>query len=206
MGTWEMTSDRRMLCRLPVIGRMSQSTKRKHVTKEVLDEFRLPENNEKIVQVLAGRGNNLHEVYDPSLQSEKGIDSEIEANTKKYLVSMPTKFRKNVWIKRGDFVVVEPIAEGDKVKAEIVQILYKEQIKYIKDEGQWPSQFSEDKDNQTNSSVNQKKEEAARRVNDYEPNSDEESDDESDIFQNTNRPKVNMNEESTESSSSEDEQ
>ena len=52
----------------------------------------------------------------------------------------------------------------------------------------------------------QKKKEAARRVNDYEPNSDEESDDESDIFQNTNRPKVNLIEESTESSSSEDEQ
>ena len=36
---------------------------------------------------------------------------------------MPTKFRKNVWIKRGDYVLVQPIEEGDKVKAEIVQIL-----------------------------------------------------------------------------------
>ena len=33
--------------------------------------------------------------------------------------------------------MVEPIAEGDKVKAEIVNILYKEQLKYIKDEGMW---------------------------------------------------------------------
>ena len=33
--------------------------------------------------------------------------------------------------------MVEPIAEGDKVKAEIVNILYKEQLKYIKDEGLW---------------------------------------------------------------------
>jgi len=57
---------------------------------------------------------------------------------------MPTKFRKNVWIKRGDYVVVEPIEEGDKVKAEIVQILYKDQIKYIKDQGQWPAEFSKD--------------------------------------------------------------
>ena len=46
---------------------------------------------------------------------------------------MPTKFRKNVWIKRGDFVLVQPIEEGDKVKAEIVQILMeKHHIKYIK--------------------------------------------------------------------------
>ena len=33
--------------------------------------------------------------------------------------------------------MVEPIGEGDKVKAEIVSILYKEQIKYIKEEGLW---------------------------------------------------------------------
>ena len=31
----------------------------------------------------------------------------------------------------------EPIEEGEKVKAEIVHILYKEQIKYIKEEGKW---------------------------------------------------------------------
>ena len=34
--------------------------------------------------------------------------------TTSYLVSMPTKFRKNVWIKRGDFCIVKPIEEGDK--------------------------------------------------------------------------------------------
>ena len=184
---------------------MSQSTKRKHVTKEVLDEFRLPQNNEKIVQIIAGRGNNLHEVFDPNGQSSTEITSNQELSTNKYLVSMPTKFRKNVWIKRGDFVVVEPIIEGDKVKAEIVQILYKEQIKYIKDQGQWPPQFLEAKDNESNSLVNQQKE-VTRRVNDCELNSDEESDDESDLFQNTNRPKVNLNEESSDSSSSGDEQ
>ena len=55
---------------------------------------------------------------------------------------MPTKFRKNVWIKRGDFVMVEPIEEGDKVKAEITHILYKEQIKYIREEKMWYVLFS----------------------------------------------------------------
>ena len=34
-------------------------------------------------------------------------------------------------------MLVDPIDEGDKVKAEIIQILYKEQIKYIKEEGLW---------------------------------------------------------------------
>lgn len=37
----------------------------------------------------------------------------------------------------GDYVLVTPIEEGDKVKAEIINILYKEQIKYIKEEGKW---------------------------------------------------------------------
>lgn len=37
----------------------------------------------------------------------------------------------------GDFVLVEPIEEGEKVKAEIISILYKDQIKYIQEEGKW---------------------------------------------------------------------
>ena len=37
----------------------------------------------------------------------------------------------------GDFLVTDPIEEGDKVKAEIVHILYKDQIKYIIEEGLW---------------------------------------------------------------------
>ena len=39
------------------------------------------------VQVTGGRGNNLHEVVD--------------AENKTFLVSMPNKFRKNIWVKRG---------------------------------------------------------------------------------------------------------
>ena len=39
------------------------------------------------VQVLCGRGNNLHEVE--------------AADGCQFLASMPTKFRRNVWIKRG---------------------------------------------------------------------------------------------------------
>ncbi len=99
-----------------------------------------------VLKVTRGRGNNLHEV---------------EAhNGSKFLVSMPTKFRKSVWIKRGnftsptfiqlllchhdnvflpsgDFVVVEPIAEGNKVQAEIVRILYAMQIKSLRQQGMW---------------------------------------------------------------------
>lgn len=38
-------------------------------------------------QVIASRGNNLHEA--------------VTAQGESFLVSMPTKFRKNIWIKRG---------------------------------------------------------------------------------------------------------
>ena len=81
---------------------MSSTTKKKHVCREVLDDYVLPSGSQEIVRVQGGRGNNLHEV--------------IDASGKSYLVSMPTKFRKSVWIKRGDFVIVEPIEEGDKVQ------------------------------------------------------------------------------------------
>ena len=53
------------------------------------------------------------------------VHKDVIAQKTTYLVSMPNKFRKNVWVKRGNYCIVEPIEEGDKVKAEIVRILYK---------------------------------------------------------------------------------
>lgn len=64
-----------------------------------------------------------------------------------YLVSMPTKFRKNIWVKRGDYILVEPIEEGDKVKAEIVKIMNKDSIKYYKENNIWPKEFDDNKKN-----------------------------------------------------------
>jgi probable RNA-binding protein EIF1AD len=108
---------------------MSKATKRKHVTRQVVEEFVEPQGSQKIVKVLCGRGNNLHQVE--------------EAEGLQFLASMPTKFRKNVWIKRGNFVVVEPIEEGNKVQAEIIHILFPRQIKYLKERNHWPPQFDE---------------------------------------------------------------
>lgn len=58
-----------------------------------------------------------------------------------YLVSMPSKFRKSFWIKRGDFVIVENIAEGEKVKGEIVRILSGDHMKEFSRAGVWPKAF-----------------------------------------------------------------
>jgi len=153
---------------------MSAATKKKHVAKEVLDEFVLPEPHQRIVQIVAGKGNNLHQVFDPH-QSE-------EEDGGKYLVSMPTKFRKSVWIKRGDYVIVEAIEEGDKVKAEIIRILYKDQVKHIKKENLWPKGFPGE-----------------------EAGGDLDQTGEDDIFVNTNRPNPDLPPSDTDSSSEEDE-
>lgn len=148
---------------------MSAATKRKHVTREVVDEYRLPEQNEQIVKVVAGRGNNLHEVADPHGET--------------FLVSMPTKFRKNVWIKRGDFVFISPISEGDKVKGEISTVLYRDQIKYLKKEGVWPPQFLDITPSEQLDQLSVKEDQETSE------NSEESASDDEDIFQNTNRPK-----------------
>lgn len=70
---------------------MSKVSKRKHVEKELRESYLLPDLSvgREIVKVVAGRGNNLHEVQTASGDT--------------YLVSMPTKFRKNIWIKRGKY-------------------------------------------------------------------------------------------------------
>lgn len=109
---------------------MSRVTKRKHVMKEMLaDDFEHPIESQQFARILASRGNNLHEAESP------------DPTAGSFLVTMPTKFRRNVWIKRGDFVVVQPIDEGDKVKAEIVRILTPQHIKEFTKDGIWPSYF-----------------------------------------------------------------
>ncbi|XP_026328087.1 probable RNA-binding protein EIF1AD [Hyposmocoma kahamanoa] len=143
---------------------MSKMTKRKHVMKEAIwDDYELPKENQSIVKVVRSRGNNLHEV--------------VTATNEEYLVSMPTKFRKNIWVKRGDYILVEPIAEGDKIKAEIVKIMTKDSIKYCKENNVWPNVFM-------NSDIDSD----AKETN-------------SDVFENTNRVPLNVMEDSESSSS-----
>lgn len=178
---------------------MSKTTKRKHVTREVLEEFVLPTDDQEIVKVVAGRGNNLHEVENPAGE--------------KFLASMPSKFRKNVWIKRGDFVIVDPISEGSKVKAEISVILYPEQIKYIKEEGKWPEVFFPKKEEREEDA---KEASVKELIGEMEENltvdsdncSETDSDNDDDLFVNTNRPVITCyyTDESTTEEEEEDEE
>ncbi|XP_068442703.1 probable RNA-binding protein EIF1AD [Clinocottus analis] len=144
---------------------MSQATKRKHVVREVLEDFVTPTASQQIVKVTGSRGNNLHDA--------------VTAQGEAFLVSMPPKFRKNLWIKRGDYVIVDPIEEGEKVKAEISFILYKDNIQYLQNQQIWPEGFTEELDK-----TDKEQEKKAETEEKDEDLSD--SEDESDLFVNTN--------------------
>ena len=52
-----------------------------------------------------------------------------------YMQSDPST---GVWyVTAGDYVVVEPIVEGNKVQAEIAHILFPKQIKHLKETSHW---------------------------------------------------------------------
>lgn len=117
--------------------------RQKHIKNELwTDDYSLPKENQTIARIIQPKGNNLHEV-----ESEK--DSE-----ESFLASMPTKFRRNVWVKRGDFVLIEPIEEGDKVKAEIVRVLTPEHVKEYTKANIWPKKFSWKRDHSENEEEN----------------------------------------------------
>ncbi|XP_076877463.1 putative RNA-binding protein EIF1AD isoform X2 [Brachyhypopomus gauderio] len=154
---------------------MSQATKRKHVVKEVLGDYVTPSDNQQIMRILGTNGNNLHEAV-----TECG---------ERFLLSMPTKFRKNIWIKRGDFVIVDPIEEGDKVKGEISSILYRDHIQYLRKLGIWPKGFM------TDGVCEEKKTEPEKEQSNEQHQEEEEcdssdTDDDRDLFINTNRATV----------------
>lgn len=61
------------------------------------------------------------------------------------LALLPTKFRKLIWVKRGDHLIVSGAshdfltAAGDKGKVRFMveHILYKDQVKHLKAQGLW---------------------------------------------------------------------
>ena len=158
------------------VNNMSRITKKKHVLNELhVNGFEHPGNGQKIARILCSRGNNLHEV-------------ETECN-ECFLVSMPTKFRKAFWIKRGDFVIVDQIKEGVKVKGEIIRILSPEHVKQLTKDGIWPKKFT-------------KQEEPLPTPDEHNSADSSEDDDDIGLFRNPNRRKFEVVDESTSDSES----
>jgi probable RNA-binding protein EIF1AD len=63
------------------------------------------------------------------------------------LAILPTKFRKLIWLKRNDYVIVQSVEdeeEGEEVKSGIrymiTHILYKPQIQHLMDRQLWPTE------------------------------------------------------------------
>ncbi|XP_044753904.1 probable RNA-binding protein EIF1AD [Coccinella septempunctata] len=105
---------------------VSRATTRKHIMREVYD-YSPPAENQQIVKITASKGNNLHEIE--------------TADKTRFLVSMPMRYRHYMWVKRGSFVIIQPIHEGVKVKGEIVRVLIPQQIKNFKEDKIWPAAF-----------------------------------------------------------------
>ncbi|EQC32968.1 hypothetical protein, variant [Saprolegnia diclina VS20] len=105
---------------------------RKGVTQDVLYGEPEPVAGELIVQVKSLRGGNLFEVETPT--GDKG------------LAMLPTKYRKLIWIRRGDFLIVSGADDAKKgaVNFSVEHILYKDQIKNLKAKDLWPDVFVED--------------------------------------------------------------
>jgi len=119
---------------------------RKHLTDSVLNDLPEPSENERIAKVVGTRGGNQFElVVDPK-------DGDMDTTSQ--LAILPTKFRKLVWLKRNDYVICAVADEDDKgddggIRYMVTHILYKEQVKNLKDKGFWPKNdyFLDDKDN-----------------------------------------------------------
>ncbi|KAF7830851.1 putative RNA-binding protein EIF1AD [Senna tora] len=96
----------------------------KHVTLQ---------DGQSIMKVLSLRGSNLIEVMD--------------ARGEKLLALFPAKFQKSMWIKRGNFVVVDEsgkekaLESGSKVACIVSQVLYHEQVRVLQKCPEWPEIF-----------------------------------------------------------------
>ncbi|KAL0359095.1 UNVERIFIED_CONTAM: hypothetical protein Sangu_0758900 [Sesamum angustifolium] len=88
---------------------------------------------QSIMQVVDLRGSNLIEVMDTKGQ--------------KLLAIFPAKFQKSMWIKRGNFIVVdesgreEAVESGRKVGGMVTQVLYHDQVRLLQKSPEWPEIF-----------------------------------------------------------------
>ncbi|XP_024527262.1 probable RNA-binding protein EIF1AD [Selaginella moellendorffii] len=129
-----------------------------------------------IMRVVALRGSNLVEVEDEKLE--------------RTLCLLPAKFSKSLWIKRGNYVLVEEadrqklLDANAKVTGIISQVLYRDHVKELQKTGCWPKgfQLTEPKGCSQPASTNKD-----LQVEPASGNSSDEEDDLPALEQNTNR-------------------
>jgi len=159
------------------------SHSRKHMTHDALTSYPEPNDKERVARVLELRGSNICEI-----EYEDG---------ERVLCQIPTRFRKLIWIRRGNYVIVKQPSNitNYKVRALVEHVLFPEQIKHLRRISKWPESFGEGQElaSESNSSL-----EGEDREGGEEKNDDEEEDD--DLFVNPNHQAV------AETSSDEDSQ
>lgn len=105
---------------------------RKTVTDDVLHGLPEPSPTESVSLIARGTGSNL---FDVLLESGEHA-----------IAMLPSKFRKLVWLKRGDYVIVSAASGSTQtsrgtsgaVTHAIEHVLYAPAIKHLRDIGRWP--------------------------------------------------------------------
>ena len=93
---------------------------RKHLTDSVLYDYPEPASNECIAKIIATRGSNQFDIQlAKSCRDTQNNSDDNDSDIKRYdystgsksdgseLAILPTKFRKLIWLKRNDFVIVQ---------------------------------------------------------------------------------------------------
>src|SRR3989338_260762 len=149
------------------------SSSRKHVMSGVLSECPEPdfEQGPRVGTIVESKGGNQFTVeYAESGGADSGL--------KQLQCRLPSKFLNKIWIKRGDFVII------DSQDPTILHALYPKQIDHLQTAGIWPSVFPSRK-----VAVKPAASFPSTADGDDDSNDDDSNDDDSnnEIFKNTNR-------------------
>ncbi|OWM87939.1 hypothetical protein CDL15_Pgr000356 [Punica granatum] len=118
---------------------------RKNLQRATKEQDVTLQDGESIVQVVSLRGSNLVEVTDA-----KGQNS---------LALFPAKFQKTMWIKRGNFIIVDDSAKekalesGSKVACIVSRVLSYDQVRVLQKSPQWPEVFKSPTSDEPNNNL-----------------------------------------------------
>ncbi len=109
--------------------------------KSLQEDVDPPGEGQHIVMAVGSRGSNIMEVQFP--------------DGKRTLCLIPARFHKKLWIKRGNYLIIENAEETDAaVTGQVVHVLFADHVKQLKKiQGVWPIEFAESNSISKNSSA-----------------------------------------------------
>eukprot|EP00741_Cyanophora_paradoxa_P016334 tig00020911_g15770.t1 len=105
----------------------------RQATNAILAESPVPTETQRIARIISARGSNLYEV------EHLAPGAAADAPMAKAMCRMPSKFKNRVWIKIGDYIIIEPDESG--TKSDGVSVLYPDHIKHLQSLNLWPASF-----------------------------------------------------------------